>query len=122
MDGTITSIVFIKQVSWHKSEGEGIIKVGHGLLVGENVIMEKIYPAMIDIKYLGIFNGFGAGGQWKLFTGIHYQFRGTQHLVKWWVNRLGVYTTGISRPPPNLQTWPIAGPSPCTLLDSLADV
>ncbi len=50
----------------------GMITLGHGFVIGDNVIIKKLYPSTIDIKYFGIYNGWGYGGDWKIYTGIYY--------------------------------------------------
>ncbi len=49
---------------------DGVIRVGHGFIIGEDIIMEKNYPTSTDINYLALFNGMGSDGIWKLYTGI----------------------------------------------------
>ena len=46
-----------------------IIKVGVGFVIGHDVILEKTYPSTVDFNYLSLFNGWGAGGSWKMFLG-----------------------------------------------------
>ncbi len=50
------------------------VKFGHTFDIGQEIIMQKPYPSTIDIKYLGLFNGFGMDGQWRLYTGIYSYF------------------------------------------------
>ncbi len=56
-------------VTW----SNGIIRVGHGFIMGKNIIMEKNYPSTTEIKYLSLFNGFGSDGAWQLYAGIYNQ-------------------------------------------------
>ncbi len=49
-----------------------VIKVGYGLNIGQDVLMEKSFPPTIDINYLALFNGYGSGADWRIFTGIYY--------------------------------------------------
>ncbi len=62
------------RVSW----SDGMVRVGTGLQVGQNVItddsdsnvkLEKAYPSSININYLALFNGYGADGDWRLYKG-----------------------------------------------------
>ena len=56
-------------ISWNN----GVIKVGHGFGIGDDIIMEKSYPSSIDVKYLALWNGYGSGEvKWRLFTGVYY--------------------------------------------------
>ncbi len=55
-------------VSWKG----GVIKVGRGFFIGKDVFMEKPFPSGINVNFLALFNGYGTGGQWKIFTGIYY--------------------------------------------------
>ena len=52
--------------SWNN----GVIKVGSGFIIGDNVIMEKWYPLTTHIKYLALLNAYGSSGNWKLYPGI----------------------------------------------------
>ncbi len=54
-------------LSW----GNNVIKLGHGFVIGQEIIMEKNF-ASVDVKYLALFNGYGFNGDWKLYTGIYY--------------------------------------------------
>ncbi len=65
-------------VSW----SGGMVRVGTGLQVGQNVItddsdsnvkLEKAYPSTIDINYLSLFNGYGADGDWHLYKGNYFK-------------------------------------------------
>ncbi len=56
-------------ISW----ADNIMKVGHGLSIGGDIIMQKAYPSTTDIKYLALWNGWGSGGRWKLLIGIKYK-------------------------------------------------
>ncbi len=57
-------------VAWQG--GGGNITLGHGLVIGEDAIIERPYNATIDIKYMSLFNGFGSGGQWHVYAGTYY--------------------------------------------------
>ena len=48
-----------------------IIKLGHGFIIGQDIIIEKSFPST-DVKYLALFNGWGFSGDWKLYAGIYY--------------------------------------------------
>ncbi len=64
-------------MSW----SDGVVRVGKGLQVGQDVIhedgnpnnkLEKAYPSTIDINYLALFNGYGADGDWRLYKGNYF--------------------------------------------------
>lgn len=62
-------------VSWDY----GVIRVGRGMNVGQDVFMDKVFDSStINIKYVGVFNGFGSPGSWKFNKGIshYYSTRG----------------------------------------------
>ncbi len=62
LDGTVFNPFW---VSWDSGE----IKLGHGFVIGENVITEKPYPATTDIKYMALCNAWGSGGDWHVYAG-----------------------------------------------------
>ncbi len=51
---------------------DGVIRVGIGFVIGQDIFMEKIYPMNIDINYLAVWNGYGSGGEWQIYAGIYY--------------------------------------------------
>ncbi len=54
-------------ISW----AAGVVKVGHGFELEQNVFMQKPYPdATTDIKYLALFNGWSSLGDWRLYIGV----------------------------------------------------
>ncbi len=60
---------------------DGVIKVGRGVVIGHHVFMEKAYPLNIDINYLAVWNGYGSGGQWRIYEGIYY-LQAQMHYMK----------------------------------------
>ncbi len=55
-------------ISWN----ENIMKVGYGFEIGEDIFIQRSYPSTTDINMLSLFNGFGSGGQWEIYSGIYY--------------------------------------------------
>ncbi len=53
-------------IAWNK----GLVKVGSGFTIGQNVFMQKSYPATTDVKYLSLWNGWGSDAEWKIYAGI----------------------------------------------------
>ncbi len=78
MDGNGEDVNTLKILSSNKFSyfwatwDNGIIKLGHGFEINQDVIIQRSYPATTDIKYLALFNGFGSEGFWRLFIGIYY--------------------------------------------------
>ncbi len=52
-------------LSW----SSGLITIGHGFVIGKDVILQKSVPTTIDFKYLGVWNGYGSDGEWKFYEG-----------------------------------------------------
>ncbi len=67
LDGSIFNSFWI---SWQ----DGVMKVGYGLEINRNTMMQRNYP-MFDVKYLSLWNGWGCGGMWKLFVGMRYSIQ-----------------------------------------------
>ena len=51
-------------VSWDQH----VVKVGRGLAVGQQMFLEESYPSTLNVKHLGIWNGYGSGGAWMINT------------------------------------------------------
>ncbi len=62
LDGTVLKSFW---VAWDSA----VIKLGHGFVIGQDVITEKPYPATTDIKYLALCNAWGSGGHWQVYAG-----------------------------------------------------